>query len=196
MTRTALIALGALLLLGVVVSLWPVQTREALGEVTLEGVKLELYPAADPDAKWLFNASNVVYNPDTRESEVTLEGVGRRLVKGVEDLQLTAKSLTIDGNDNLRTQTATVLVKKDCTTVKLGREEPGATPVIIDQNSGYRAPFADVVATNFRQTGTNLEASFDLTEKFTMDKFTFKILDGGDERCVDGVLVNKNKELK
>lgn len=196
MTRTALIALGALLLLGVVVSVWPVQSREALGEVRLEGVRLELYPAADSDAKWLFNASDVVYNPDTRESQVTLEGAGRRLVKGVEDLQLTAQTLTIDGNDNLRTQTAQVYVKKDCTTVKLGLKEPGAAPVVIDQNTGYRAPYADVSAPDFRQTGTNLEASFDLRERFTMEKFNFKIIEQGQERCVDGVLVGSNKELK
>ena len=184
-------ALGILLLLGVVVSVWPVENREALSDVRLEGVKLELYPAADPDAKWTFGASSVIYNPDTRESQVTLEGAGQRILKGVTDLELSARELTIDGNDNLRTQTAVVYVRKDCTTVKLGYSEGGtnSVPVVIDQNSGYRAPYAEVIAPDFKQTGTNLEASFDLKTRFTMDRPKLKLIDNGTESCKDGVLI-------
>ena len=190
-TRLALMALGILLLLGVVVSVWPVENREALSDVRLEGVKLELYPAADPDAKWTFGASSVIYNPDTRESQVTLEGVGQRIFKGVTDLELSARELTIDGNDNLRTQTAVVYVRKDCTTVKLGYSEGGTNnvPVVIDQNSGYRAPYAEVIAPDFKQTGTNLEASFDLKERFSIDRPKIKFLENGAESCKDGRLI-------
>ena len=191
-------ALGILLLIGVAVSVWPVQSQVALSDVRLEGVKLELYPAADPDAKWTFNASSVIYNPDTRESRVTLEGAGQRIFKGVTDLELTARELTIDGNDNLRTQSAVVYVKKDCTTVKLGYAEggTGSTPVVIDQNSGYRAPYAEVIAPDYKQTGTNLEASFDLKERFSMDRPEISFIDGGAESCKDGVLIGAKKETK
>ena len=195
-------ALGALLLIGVAVSVWPVQNQVALSNVRLEGVKLELYPAADPDAQWKFSASSVIYNPDTRESQVTLEGTGQRIVKGVTDLELSARELTIDGNDNLRTQTAVVYVRKDCTKVKLGYAEGGtnSVPVVIDQNSGYRAPYAEVVAPDFKLTGTNLEASFDLKERFTMEKQELRLLENGTASCDDGVLVggeNSNpKETK
>ena len=191
MTRLALIALGLLLLIGVAVSIWPVESQVALSDVRLEGVKLELYPAADPDAKWTFGASSVIYNPDTRESQVTLEGTGQRIVKGVTDLELSARELTIDGNDNLRTQTAVVYVRKDCTTVKLGYAEGGtnSVPVVIDQNSGYRAPYAEVIAPDFKQTGTNLEASFDLKERLSMDRPEMSLIDGGAESCKDGVLI-------
>ena len=184
-------ALGILLLLGVIVSVWPVENREALSDVRLEGVKLELYPAADPDAKWTFGASSVIYNPDTRESQVTLEGAGQRIFKGVTDLELSARELTIDGNDNLRTQTAVVYVRKDCTTVKLGYADGGvgSVPVVIDQNSGYRAPYAEVIAPDFKLTGTNLEASFDLKTRFTMEKQKLKLLENGTASCKNGVLV-------
>ena len=191
-------ALGILLLIGVAVSVWPVQSQVALSDVRLEGVKLELYPAADPDAKWTFGASSVIYNPDTRESRVTLEGAGQRIFKGVTDLELTARELTIDGNDNLRTQSAVVYVKKDCTTVKLGYAEggTGSVPVVIDQNSGYRAPYAEVIAPDYKQTGTNLEASFDLRERFSMDRPEISFIDGGAESCKDGVLIGAKKETK
>lgn len=191
-------ALGILLLLGVVVSVWPVENQVALSNVRLEGVKLELYPAADPDAQWKFSASSVIYNPDTRESQVTLEGKGQRIFKGVTDLELSARELTIDGNDNLRTQTAVVYVKKDCTTVKLGYADGGAgsVPVVIDQNSGYRAPYAEVIAPDYKQTGMNLEASFDLKERFTIDRPKIKLLENGEASCKNGVLVNGEKETK
>ncbi len=197
-TRLAFMALGILLLLGVVVSIWPVENQVALSNVRLEGVKLELYPAADPDAQWKFSASSVIYNPDTRESQVTLEGTGQRIVKGVTDLELSARELTIDGNDNLRTQTAVVYVKKDCTTVKLGYADGGAgsVPVVIDQNSGYRAPYAEVIAPDYKQTGTNLEASFDLRERFSIDRPEISFVDGGAESCKNGVLIGAKKETK
>jgi hypothetical protein len=201
MTRIALIALGVLLLLGVVVSIWPVNNREAMGEVRLEGVSLELYPAADPDAKWLFQAKNVVYNPDTRESEVELQGKGRRVVDGKTDLELSAKSLTIDGNDNLRTTKASVYVPRDCATVSLTntrRDTDGQTLtspnfVMIDQNTGYRAPYAEITFPDYRQTGENLDASFDLKERLVLERTRFRLVDGGNERCENGVIVKKEQ---
>jgi hypothetical protein len=193
-TRVALIALGILLALGLVVSVLPVNNKEPLGDVRLEGVKLELYPAADPDAKWTFQASNVVYNPDTRESKVDLEGIGKRIFKGEEDLELTASQLIIDGNDNLRTQQADVYVRKECTTVKLGfADATSSPPVVIDQNTGYRAPYAEIIAPDYRQTGSNLDSSFDLKERFNIDKPKIRFVDGGNESCVNGKLVKESK---
>ena len=73
-TRAALILLAALVVIGLVVSFIPNPGSVPLGNVKLDGVTLELYPAADPDAKWLFKASTVTVDPETRESVATLNG--------------------------------------------------------------------------------------------------------------------------
>jgi hypothetical protein len=144
MTRLALIALAALIVFGVVVSVLPSPKSEAKAEVRLTGVKLELYPAADPDAKWTFGAKEVVYNPETRESTVQLEGIGKRILKGKVDLELRSDVLTIDSQDNLRLLKADVFVPDGCYALRLQNKNDqgeGVGFVTIDQNNGYAAPF-------------------------------------------------------
>jgi hypothetical protein len=65
--------------------------------------------------------------------------------------------------------------------------------VVIDQNQGYRAPFADVRSANYQGTGEPLEASFDLVTKFDLGNAKDEFIDGGRERCVKGKLI-KEKE--
>ncbi len=144
MTRLALIALTALIVFGVVLSVLPSPKAEALAEVRLEEVQLELYPAADPDAKWTFGASDVVYNPETRESTVKLQGTGQRILKGKVDLELRSDVLTIDSQDNLRLLKADVFVPEGCYALRLQNKNDqgqGVGFVTIDQNNGYAAPF-------------------------------------------------------
>ena len=189
MTRLALIALAVLIVLGLVVSVLPAPVSEAKADVTLEDVALELYPAADANAKWLFKAQNVTYNPETRESIVTGLEDGRRLVADQLDLTIKAPNLTIDSQDNLRTQQAEIYVVKGCWLVKLG--QPTGNSVLIDQNSGYQAPYADIRGPNLRSKGGPLDASFDLESKFNLSNPEDEFVQGGRERCVAGKLIQE-----
>jgi hypothetical protein len=158
-TRAALILLAALVLIGLVISFIPNPKPPPLGNVQLDGVTLELYPAADLDARWVFKASSVTFDPETRESVATLKGDGTRYVKGKPDLYLRTPTVTIDGNDNLRTQEAKVYIPKDCYVLKLG--QPNAAFVTIDQNAGYAAPYAELNSPSVFQIGPNFASSFD-----------------------------------
>jgi hypothetical protein len=174
-TRAALILLAALVVIGLVVSFIPNPGSVPLGNVKLDGVTLELYPAADPDAKWLFKASSVTVDPETRESVATLEGDGIRYVKGKPDLYLRSTTVTIDGNDNLRTQEARIYIPKGCYVLKLG--QPGAAFVTIDQNTGYSAPYADLQSEGFNSNGTDFTSNFEM-DNFRMTQKESNLLDG------------------
>jgi hypothetical protein len=174
-TRAALILLAALVVVGLVVSFIPNPARATLGNVQLDGVNLELYPAADPDAKWVFNASTVTVDPETRESVATLKGDGIRYIKGKPDLYLRAVTVTIDGNDNLRTQEAKIYIPKGCYVLKLG--QPGAAFVTIDQNTGYSAPYVDIQSETFTQTGVDFTSNFEI-EKVRIHKADTSLRDG------------------
>jgi hypothetical protein len=174
-TRAALILLATLVVIGLVVSFIPNPGSVPLGNVKLDGVTLELYPAADPDAKWLFKASTVTVDPETRESVATLDGDGIRYVKGKPDLYLRSTTVTIDGNDNLRTQEARIYIPKGCYVLKLG--QPGAAFVTIDQNTGYSAPYADLQSEGFNSNGTDFTSNFEM-DNFKMTQRESNLLDG------------------
>jgi hypothetical protein len=134
-----------------------------------------LYPAADPDAKWLFKASTVTVDPETRESVATLNGDGIRYIKGKPDLYLRATTVTIDGNDNLRTQEARIYIPRGCYVLKLG--QPGAAFVTIDQNTGYSAPYVDIQSETSTQTGVDFTSNFEI-EKVRIHKAVTTFRDG------------------
>ena len=177
-TRYALIFLGVLILAGIVLSLLPNPPRAPLGEVTLEGVDFELYPAADLDAKWTFKASKVVYNPETRESIADLQGDGQRLVKGKVDLFLRTPQVKIDSEDNLSTQEAKIFVPNGCYALTLG--QPVGSAVVINQNSGYSAPYSKIDSPGFSQEGNNFTSNFEITN-YGIDARSTQIRDGDKE---------------
>jgi hypothetical protein len=174
-TRAALIMLAALVVIGLVVSFIPNAQKVPLGQVQLDGVTLELYPAADLDAKWVFKASTVTVDPETRESIATLDGDGIRYVKNKPDLYLRTPTVTIDGNDNIRTQEAKIYIPKGCLVLKLG--QPNAAFVTIDQNAGYSAPYVDIQSEDYTQTGIDFKSNFDVT-KIDMHKSEVNLLSG------------------
>ena len=180
MARVSLIALGILILLGLVLSFLPSSAKPPLGEVTLENVDLVLYPAADPNAKWTFKAGIVKYNPESRSSVASELSEGQRLVKGKLDLSLYTKTVTIDSNDNLQTQKATIYIPDGCYVLKLGQE--GASQVQIDQNAGYRAPYIDLTSPNLSYTAQEFSASFDMTQTDGR-KFKTRAVDGSGQTC-------------
>jgi hypothetical protein len=178
-TRNLLYALLGLIGLGVVISLLPAPQSPAKAEVRLSGVQLELYPAADPDAKWEFRAKDVVYNPETRESVVDLVGVGKRILGSTTDLELKTDQITIDSSDNLRTNQARIFIPKGCYFLRLSSS--GSNMVFIDQNAGYRAPNVDVDSENLNAIGTDFSANFDMTN--TNAYFEFKAADKAIKKC-------------
>jgi hypothetical protein len=189
--RVSLIALGILILVGLVLSFLPSSAKPPLGEVTLENVDLVLYPAADPNAKWTFKAGIVKYNPDSRSSVATKLSEGKRLVKGTLDLVLKADTITIDSNDNLSTQTAEVYIPKGCWTVKLGQNT--GNMVMINQDSGYQASFADVRGPNTHSSGGPMSASFDLEQQFNLQHPHDEYIQGGKETCLNGTLIKESQ---
>jgi hypothetical protein len=201
MTRVALISLSAMVLLGLILALLPNPPRAQLGEVILENVDMVLYPAADPNARWTFKATQVLYNPETRESVASGLQDGKRYLNVTNpkpgqartevDLSLKANEIRIDASDNLNTQQAEVYIYKGCWTVKLGK--PDAVPVVIDQNTGYRAPYAEVRGPNLESKGGPLTASFDLEKQFDLQNPEDRYIQGGKERCVNGTLVKETE---
>jgi hypothetical protein len=178
--RVSLIALGILILIGLVLSFLPSAAKPPLGEVTLENVDLVLYPAADPNAKWTFKAGVVKYNPESRSSVATEMKEGKRLVKGKLDLSLYTKTVTIDSNDNLQTQRATIYIPDGCYVLKLGTDT--GQQVQIDQNAGYRAPYIDLTSPNLSYTAQDFTASFDMTQTDGR-KFKTRAVDGNGTPC-------------
>lgn len=190
MTRTALIVLVVVALLGAVLALLPTPAPRTPGNVELTGVSMVLFPEADPDARWTFHSQSVSYNPDSRESLVRGQTRGERYLKKTLDLTLDAKDVTIDSNDNLTTQQASIYVIDGCVRVNLGLTS--GPPVFIDQSNGYQAPYADVTFPNFRTTGGPLSASFDL-QRFELTNPNGTIVDHGPgkgESCIKGRIVS------
>ncbi len=167
LTKISALALGALVLFGLVLSFLPTQKHVPLSEIELQGVDLSLHPAADAKAKWVFKAGKVKYNPDTRESVATELGAGQRIVDGKVNLFLKAKEITIDSADNLRTQTAKIFKPNDpgrnnCYYLNLGKAT--GTPVFIDQNSGYSAPYVDTKSPSLNFVGEEFKSNFALSK--------------------------------
>ena len=74
MFRLALLALGVSVAVLVGLSLLP--RRAAVtpgGAIRLTGAAVTLYPQADPEAVWRFDADRVVYEPSTQET--TLQSI-------------------------------------------------------------------------------------------------------------------------
>lgn len=192
MVRLSILVLVSLALAGVVVSLLPTPARVPQGKAVLEGVDLALYPAADPEARWTFRAARVTYDPATQESVVEGSSEGQRLVNGKLDMTLKADEITIDNAENLRMQRAEVFVPEQCITAVLGR--PGVVPVVIDQQAGYRAPYAELRMPNFTNKGGPLRASFDFDTQFELDNPELQAtqsLDGASERCENARIVRR-----
>lgn len=159
MVRYALIVLGLVLGLSVFFATRPVpQPPVPPKGVSLENVSLVLYPEQDPQAKWRFQAKEVMQDPGNRESKVTGLEEGARYVGDKLDLRLSAPEVTIDRNDNLRAPYATAEILKGCLKVELGK--PGNPPVSIDQRAGFAAPTVRISSPTYSATGVNFTSDF------------------------------------
>lgn len=166
MLKVSLLVLGAMLLFGLVFALLPTQVSTAKSGVTLQNVKLRLYPAQDPQAEWRFAARQITVDPEKGEN--TLDGLGRGerwLTRSGEvpqlDMTIKASKLVIDAQDNLKTQQAALYTLADCSTFTLSGT--AQTPVTINQQGGYSAPRGTISSPIQQGAFRNITANFDFS---------------------------------
>ncbi len=166
MLRMSLLVLGAMLVFGLVFALLPVQIDTAKSGVTLQGVRLRLFPAQDAQAEWRFAAQQIIVDPEKDEN--TLEGLGlgeRWVSKPGEsaqlDMTIKASKLIIDAQDNLKTQKAALYTLADCSTFTLSGTPK--TPVVINQQGGYSAPHGSIHSPIQQGAFRNITANFDFS---------------------------------
>lgn len=135
MARLALIGLGAVVAVLLIVALLPQHQRPVPSSViTLDNADVTLYPQADPQAVWSFQAPTVRFDPDRRETTLLDIRNGKRVVNGETDFTLASDELVIDDRDDLRGQHVTAhLLSQDVTLDMVGR---GGRQVLIDQQRG------------------------------------------------------------
>lgn len=196
--RAALIFLGAVLIFGVVFSLIPSGPPLASSGATLQDVRLTLYPQQDPNAEWRFSARSVQVNPEADEN--TLGGLERgerwvRAQKGknagqlVLDMTMQASSLKIDGSDNISTRQAVLYFPFDCSTLTLrGRAD---TPVVINQQNGFSAPYARLSSPSIKVEYDNITSDFAFTNTRGDQRRGASLDPSPDERCVNGKIVRQ-----
>lgn len=184
-------ALIAMLLFGLLFSLLPPSVSRARSGVTLSGVRLTLYPAQDPQAQWRFSAQQITVDPEREQH--TLRGLsrGERWITASGqppklDMTLNAQTLTIDGQDNLSTQEATLYTLADCSRFTL-RGSPD-TPVIITQAGGYSAPRGSIESPLQRGNFRNIRANFDFSAFEAEQDPGMEFHAAARQRCVAGAL--------
>jgi hypothetical protein len=130
--RYAFIALAAVLVLLVVLSLLP-KTRPVIPDSTidLQNATLTLYPQQDQDAVWHFSSPNVEYNPDSRDTTLYKVQDGKRVVNGETDFTLESEQVTISSDDNLRGDKIIVKLLEENTTLDM--QSKGDRQVLINQ---------------------------------------------------------------
>ena len=164
--RAALIFLACLLVFGVAFSFLPYGSSVPRSGVTLQGVRFSLYPEQDRGAVWRFAARQVSIDPLKNENTLDDLGKGERWLKqkdGSEKLDQTlkAKRLVIDADDNLKAQEAQLYVLQDCTTLTL--RAAGDSQVVINQRSGYTAPYVGISSPSIQLEFDAFSSPFDLS---------------------------------
>lgn len=195
MLRFSALALLVLLLFGLIFALLPSAPSVRDSGVKLEGVQLRLYPAQDPKAEWRFAAGQISVDPEKGQTALDQLGQGSRWVRNAsggltEDMRIKASNLVIDNQDNLHAKQAELYTLADCSTLTLS--SLGQQEVIINQQGGYTAPRAEIVATIISGKFKDVRSNFDFSN-FTFDTqeigATFRSL--ATKRCVNGKLEPK-----
>ena len=174
--RAALIFLACLLVFGVAFSFLPSGSSVPRSGVTLQGVRFSLYPEQDRGAVWRFAARQVSIDPLKNENTLDDLGRGERWIKAKKkkdvwipdangedhlDLTLTAKRLVIDADDNLKAREAHLYILQDCTTLTL--RAAGDNQVVINQRSGYTAPYVGISSPSIQLEFDAFSSPFDLS---------------------------------
>lgn len=186
-------ASGALLLLfclGTLVALLPVSSSMERRGVELYDVQMRLYPRTErEDVVWLFGAQKVVHQPESGESLLTGLEQGKRLVKGELDMTLSAKTITVDAQDNLYTDRVQLSIPRVCATISFGRVGEGHS-VRIDQNSGFSGPDVDYRDAYSVMTAKSIRSDFEL-KNASMPGQKLRISLDPTNECKNGQIVPK-----
>ncbi|HEX7005407.1 MAG TPA: hypothetical protein VF168_14580 [Trueperaceae bacterium] len=166
MLRTALLVFAVFITVLVVLSLLP-DRRAALPEqqIKLSDAQVTLFPQADPEAVWRFDAPRAEYDPEEGTSVLFDINEGRREVGGEVDFTVAAEKLTINREDDILGETiyAYLVESGDCLTMRGSSENP----VVIDQQQGdFIVPVMEVTGPNWGDDTRieNMIVSFDLTD--------------------------------
>ncbi len=165
MLRLTAIALALTVVGLLVVALLPQEERAVPGEVIeLSDARVTLYPQADPEAVWYFDADSVDYDPVVGETTLYSVDDARRTVDGATDFTLQSDEVVIDTEDNLRGEQMLVhLVEANWDlTMQAGEERQ----VVIDQAEGkFEVPILDYTGDGLGQNhAENVRMNFNLTD--------------------------------
>ncbi|AWN22251.1 hypothetical protein DKM44_02530 [Deinococcus irradiatisoli] len=194
MLKWSALALAAMLVFGVVFALLPSAPSVRGSGVSLEEVKLRLYPAQDPGAEWRFAAQQIKVDPEKGETALDQLGRGERWVTGPRDqlhldMTIKAQSLIIDNQDNLHARKAELYTLADCSTFTLSSSDQ--QQVIINQQGGYSAPRGRIRSPIYNGAFRNITANFDFSN-FQAEQDVGAALDASPPTtCVNGQIQNR-----
>lgn len=166
MLKTALLLFAVTVAALVILAVLPERERTLPDQrIMLSDARVTLYPEADPQAIWRFQAPEASYDPERNES--TLYGIddGRREVAGDVDFTIASERLTINGRDDILGELvfAFLVETGECLTMQGSAE----APVLIDQRQGkFEVPVLEISGPSWGDD-TRLErmsVSFDLEE--------------------------------
>jgi hypothetical protein len=150
----------------VTLAVLPEREREVPDQqIELSNARISLYPQADPQAVWRFEAPSAVYAPDDGQTTLLSIQDGRREVAGEIDFTVASERLTINRRDDILGELvfAFLVETGECLTMRSADGEP----VLIDQRRGmFDVPVLEITGPSWGED-TRLEemrVSFDLEE--------------------------------
>jgi hypothetical protein len=190
--RGSLIFLLCVLVFGAVFSLLPSGRGAVRSGVTLQGVHFSLYPEQDQGAVWRFQARQVTIDP--LKDENTLGGLGKgerwlRVPGKPEQLDLTLKTseLVIDNSDNLTAKQAQMYVIDGCYTLNF--RSSAEKQVVINQRSGYSAPYVSIASPSLNGEIDDFTSPFDLSNVQGTQRPGFTVQTSPTTICQNGRIV-------
>lgn len=165
MLRVALLAMSLLLAGLISLTLLPrVEQTVPAATITLLSPSLTLYPQADADAVWYFDAERAQYDPNARETVLENIAEGQRVAGGEVDFTLTAEHVTIDRRDNLRSDAMYVHLLDSNWFLDMVAQDDRY--VLIDQARGkFEVPLLTYTGDGIGESrDENVRMNFDLTD--------------------------------
>ncbi len=190
--RASLIFLFCVLAFGAVFLLLPSGGQAVRSGVTLRGVRFSLYPEQDQGAVWRFQARQVTIDPLKEENTLGGLGKGERWLRvpgrpETLDLTLKASELVIDNSDNLTARQAQMYVIDGCYTLNF-RSRAG-TQVVINQRTGYSAPYVSIASPSLNGELDDFTSPFDLSNVQGTQRPGFTVQTNPSTVCQNGRVV-------
>jgi hypothetical protein len=164
--RTALLLFAVTIAALVILAILPERERTLPDQrILLENARVTLYPEADQQAVWRFEAPEASYDPERGESTLLRIEDGRREVGGDVDFTVASERLVINRRDDLLGELvfAYLVETGECLTMQGSPE----APVLIDQRRGmFDVPVLTITGPSWGDD-TRLErmrVSFDLQQ--------------------------------